>query len=356
MSTLRQFCPQCGRALELPASAVGRQAKCPACEATFQVAEPSTSLPDSTMEPKDARRSDGQSPWASQNPMDRSYQSAPPDPYAPSYSPTPVTRVENVEIVERAIEDVFGPSWSIFAERWPPLILSMLIVGVVGFVAMGIPFLLFMLLANNNGEEIAALSIIALSPILIFASMYGWVGITRVSLAVARNQPGPLAELLPPMNLVWRMLVVGMILLAIAILPLLLIGGAIGGIAFAFFGEQGMALSLLSVGGIFVLLSALAQIFIWPLPFVVCDDRSTALGSIKIAFAISMQNKLTSFLLYLISLVLSMIGSSVCYVGIIVTQPLTLLVFAVGYLLMTNQQIANPRVFQPPYPEPPRNM
>ena len=350
MSTLRQFCPQCGRALELPATAVGRQAKCPACDATFQVADPNAASPMGPAEPIDAGRVSGQTPRESQSPTDRSYQSAPPDPYAPSYSPAPVTRVENVEIVERAIEDVFGPSWSIFAERWPPLILSMLIVGMVGIMAMGIPFILFMFLANNNGDEIAALSIVALSPVLLLASMYGWVGITRVALAVARNQPSPLAELLPPMNLVWRMLLVGIILFAITTIPLLLIGGAVGGIGFAFVGEQGLALSLLVVGGVFVILGVLAQIFIWPLPLVVCDDRSTAMGSIKIAFAISMQNKLTSFLLYLISLVLSMIGSSVCYVGIIVTQPLTLLIFAVAYLLMTNQQIANPRVFQPQYP------
>ena len=37
MSTLQQACPSCNRQLELPASALGRLAKCPACEAIFTV-------------------------------------------------------------------------------------------------------------------------------------------------------------------------------------------------------------------------------------------------------------------------------------------------------------------------------
>lgn len=40
MSTVRQPCPQCQRTLELPLTAIGRMAKCPACDATFRVDDP----------------------------------------------------------------------------------------------------------------------------------------------------------------------------------------------------------------------------------------------------------------------------------------------------------------------------
>ena len=56
-----------------------------------------------------------------------------------------------------------------------------------------------------------------------------------------------------------------------------------------------------------------------------------------------MHNKLTSLLLVVIAFVLSTAGTSACYVGLIITQPLTNLMFAVAYLLMTNQVISTGR-------------
>ena len=44
---------------------------------------------------------------------------------------------------------------------------------------------------------------------------------------------------------------------------------------------------------------------------------------------------------------------TLCYVGLLVTQPLVNVMLAVAYLLMTNQPIDNPKVVRRTYPEPP---
>lgn len=84
-------------------------------------------------------------------------------------------------------------------------------------------------------------------------------------------------------------------------------------------------------------------VLMWPVSFVICDGKTGVFDSIRLAFNISMANKMTSFLLILSYMVLGMIGQMLLYVGQLATGPLSVLLMAVAYLLMTNQPISDPR-------------
>ncbi len=342
MSQLRQPCPTCGRTLELPTSAVGRLAKCPACDATFTVTGPAPIV--------DAGARPDENPRASAPGYPPSPTGAMPttSPYAPSFTPAPVVTVENIEIVQRAVEEIISPAWNIFVARWSPLVLSMLIVIVASIAVLAIPAVALIALAANDAGITLGLGIVALIPLLLIASTYAWIGLTRVAIAVARNAPEPLGHLYAPMHLVWRMILVSIVLWFATMAVLAVVGGGLGGIAFAVGGEELASIGVFFAFGILSIAGFAIQIVLWPLPFIISDDKSTAMGAIRISFAVAMQNKLTSFLLILLQMVLSMVGSSICYVGLLVTQPLTLLVFAVAYLMMTRQAIADPKAFYPP--------
>jgi hypothetical protein len=77
----------------------------------------------------------------------------------------------------------------------------------------------------------------------------------------------------------------------------------------------------------------------WAWPFIVSDGRETALGSLKLAWTLTMNQKLTSTLILLIAIFLTATGTVVCNIGHIVTGPVTLLVFALGYLHLTGQWV-----------------
>jgi hypothetical protein len=57
-------------------------------------------------------------------------------------------------------------------------------------------------------------------------------------------------------------------------------------------------------------------------------------------------------LLLVVTIVLSIAGTMFCYVGHLITTPLTMLLLAVAYLLMTNQQVSDPRIARQNYQDP----
>ncbi|EMI20740.1 putative membrane protein [Rhodopirellula maiorica SM1] len=138
----------------------------------------------------------------------------------------------------------------------------------------------------------------------------------------------------------------------IVVLVLALVGSFEGG------GVIALGLGILAVI-VAVVLMLVAQWLLWPWIFVVSDGKTSALGSLRVGYNITINNKVTSLLVVIVATVLSMAGSAACYVGHLLTMPLTMLMFAVGYLLLTNQAIDNPKdsmpVYSPPHNPPQQN-
>ncbi len=364
MSLHRQPCPACGRELELPADAIGRLAKCPACNATFRTGETAGDHNDTTPAAAPPVPPGPNPPLASddnehpfQAPISKSSETTgysggkTVNPYqATSFAEAPVTRMGEIEIVQRPIEDIVSPTLAIFTARWSPLILATLIILGVLLALIGIPFLLISVAVNAIGDAMAGLAILLLLPVLILVSCYTTVGFTRVSLAVARNEPSPLSQLLPPMNRVLRF-IGGMLVLLLGLGLVSLLGGAvIVGVALIDGAEPLVAILMILASIAGFALTLVAQWLLWPWIFVVSDGKASALESLRIGCKITLSNKLTSALVVIIATVLSMAGSAACYVGQLVTTPLTMLLFAVGYLLLTRQAIDNPKATTPYLP------
>ena len=81
---------------------------------------------------------------------------------------------------------------------------------------------------------------------------------------------------------------------------------------------------------------------VWAWIYACADNKASAMGSVRVAIAITAQNKLTSFFLVLIAIVLALLGTLMCLIGHIITGPLTIQIFAVAYLLMTGQTVSDP--------------
>lgn len=266
------------------------------------------------------------------------------NPYRPTYAHAPDDDTGTLQIVPCAIEEAFSPTLAIFAARWPPLVLAFVIVLVATIALLIFPAVVLMLIARSGGELYAAIGLLFAIPLGLIYSAYISVGLSRSALAVARNTPSPLMELLPPLSLVVRFLV-GLVVLAMALVA---IGLLFGGIVYAL-NESGSPVGISAVLGTLTMITAtglgmIGYVLLWAWVFVVSDGKGSALGSIRSALALTMHNKLTSILLVVIATVLSTAGTSACYVGLLVTQPLTNLMFAVAYLRMTNQSIDDPRL------------
>lgn len=294
MATLLETCPECSRALELPADSVGRLAKCPACEATFRIGqiEPSGSVSDGRL-----------------------------------------------QIIQVAIEDLLSPTITIFKRDWLPSVGSCLIITVAGAILIGLPAWVLSMMSGANQQLYAVIGVMLLIPYSIMLSAYALVGLCRVHLAIARGEPEPLSELLPSTEQVLRFLPSYTLLF---LLVAFVFGVGIGAVVITATAANAQLANFVGVIVAFVLMVAVTvlQWYLWAWMMAASDGKCTVLGSLKVASSITLQNKLCSFFIVIIAVVLSLVGSLTCYVGHIVTSPLTLLLFAVGYLLTTNQAVA----------------
>ena len=109
-------------------------------------------------------------------------------------------------------------------------------------------------------------------------------------------------------------------------------------------GDKGLGRIPAFLSGVAILVLAFGLAWqLWAALLVCADDKGTAFGSIRASQAIATRNRLTSFFIVLIALVLLLLGTLMGIIGNVVTAPLTMLMFAVSYLLMTGQDVADPR-------------
>lgn len=298
MSTFLQTCPDCSRSLELPAEARGRLAKCPACEATFRA---------------DLVEATDQGTLASGRP----------------------------QIIQLSIEDILSPTLAIFRVHWKPSVISCLIIAAASVVLIGIPAWVLWTLSSGGQRWVAVIGVMLMVPYSLLLGAYALVGLSRVHLAIARGEPDVLEQLKPSTDRVLRFLP-SYLLMFLAIALVFGIGISLV-LVTAVSGQPHLSklVGIVVAFAIMVVVTVL-QWYFWAWMMAASDGKCTVLGSLKVAASITMRNRLCSFFIVIIAVVLSLVGSLMCYVGHIVTSPLTLLLFAVGYLLITDQSIADP--------------
>ncbi len=356
MSIIRQSCPSCSRLLELPDTAVGKTAKCPACLTLFAVPSGTQPVKSKPLEaaPTEGASKDASNPFSKPIGGSMGYEghvfggaTPAPNPYQPSVSSdTTSVGIGELRIAARSIEEIFGVTMAIFKERWGSLVGAFLVVfctSVAMFIASSV---IGTVAQANGGQGVGAMVQMLTSLVTYPISAYLYLGLVRNALAVARNEPSPLNQLISPTQYFLRFLGGGVLLTFVFGAVIALIAGVMAAIA-AVGGGGGEALA---VGAIFLVAIVLIPLgmaawwALWSWPLVIADGKGSVTTSFRAAYAITMGNKMTSLLMLVIAMVLSIAGLLACYVGQIVTTPITTLMMAIGYLMITNQPIQDPRM------------
>lgn len=250
--------------------------------------------------------------------------------------------VPSGEIVIRKanIDDVVSASLAIFSRRWSPLIIA-------GLILFGFSFAIGMLSwgANMLGEANQWLSVevlVLLSHLVIgFASYYLTIGVMTVALGVARGKDVTASHMFVSPAVFGRVL--------LPVVALVLFGAVSQAIAMQLVGAAETFEELfasLALNAASSLLISLLLLFIWPCFYVACDGHASNLAAVALGFRIGVHNIATSLFLVVIALVLGFASLITCGLGVIVTQPVLLLLGAVAYLQMTGQPVSDPNQMQ----------
>jgi hypothetical protein len=245
-------------------------------------------------------------------------------------------------VIQRtAIDRVVSLAVEIFGVRWQPLVLGGLITFGVSFVLQMLASGATVVAAINDPITLVIVGTIA-QFIIAFISYYFNLGLMRISLEVARGQlSSPTHVFVAPS------------LLAKVALPVLLLTctSASTQLGILFIDQAGDDMAgvfiMLGLGAAVGLLNIAILFFIWPMFYLAVDNRASNFGAMRIATRIVSANLVNTFLLGLISFVLGIAGALTCGFGVIVTQPLMMLVGCVAYLLMTGQPIFDPKATAP---------
>ena len=151
----------------------------------------------------------------------------------------------------------------------------------------------------------------------------------RNSIAIVRNTPNLMAASMPTLRAIIHTLVLIVLLTVVASM-----------FRWTLFGQYFVDSSVIILTGI---CTAVTCGWLWISIFLCGDMQSSGFGSLILALRILYHNKLTTALLILISSLLTICGVVSCGILLLVTQPITQMMLATAYLMMTNQKIADPR-------------
>jgi uncharacterized membrane protein len=80
----------------------------------------------------------------------------------------------------------------------------------------------------------------------------------------------------------------------------------------------------------------------WPSYYLVLDGRASVFESFAQAYNITEGNRVTTFLLWLLSIAVIIVGLIALCVGVIFAAPLVAMLWATAYLMMSGQLSATP--------------
>ena len=310
-------CEQCGKLLRTGDETAGKRAKCPTCGTIANVpaatTEPASSGPP-TLPP------DAGSPFGGGAPASQPAASGAENPYAapgdfdPAASRQPVSHGPLGHTI-LDFSDVFAHQWAIFKIQWPMCLAGWLVVAVINFFASNILNYGGLFLGNTLGGEGLGFVLSMLGTVLgMLFNLWLFIGQTIFFLKLARGQEASIGDIFTGGPYYMTMLGAGFL-----------------AVIMFYFG-----LFLLIVPGIIIGLM-LSQFY-----FLIIDRNAGVIDSLGRSRELMVGNKLTLFLIYLVSGVLGvLLVICTCFVGILAVGPYLSLLPAVIYLRMTGQPIAS---------------
>lgn len=311
-------CTQCNAKLQVPDEAAGAQAKCPHCEAVFEIdaaGAPADGMapphvPDSSAPPVPPPADLGATtPYGDPN-LHFDSPSDPQNPYAaPSSAAAPLSQSEvakgPLELGRLDPGMCLQLAWDLFKSNIPLLLTTHLTFLVISILIQVVTDNL-----QDNGAAVAVLT--------IFGTAVNWfltIGIIKVTLDVARGKSVEYMEMFSGGPLFVRVVIVNILYGLMVMFGLL----------------------LFIVPGIY-----LAMKF-WPAQYFVIDRDMEVMDAFRAAGEFTNGNKGQSLLLSLLSAAVSIVGFLALCVGFIVAYPIITLMWSVGFMMITRQPIARPQ-------------
>jgi uncharacterized membrane protein len=180
---------------------------------------------------------------------------------------------------------------------------------------------------QQQGEERAAIATSIVAQIAAnLVQLYLGIGAVQINLKLARRQPASFGDLFGGTNLFFPVL-----------------GGAIIAYIAIFFGVL-----LCVVPAILMLLGY------WPFYYLIIDRKAGVLESFSVAYRITHENWASAFVLWVMSIGISILGCLALCIGLLFAAPLVSMMFAVAYLMMSGQLMpyGNYPAYMPAQPAP----
>jgi len=342
-------CPACGVRLKLPSVAAGREARCPACQAVFPVRPAATGgrigdVPTQPYVPAQSAAEPTSFPPQKEDPF------APPEvsgieneasrgvssnPYAPASAVwEPVKAVGDVVPTPVSIDEVANVGWRAFADNWLVLFLANLISSLASLPLVILNQVLMPVAeAAEVPEILPVLGAFTLTLVNMLISVWLTAGVLRMTIAAVRRQPVALCMVFSAFDAVPGLFGLSMLAFGssfLAVLPFML--------AVRVMGDAAPLFGFATILTVFVV-SGLVTLRLWPVPLLVIDRRRGVLGSLTTAWAVTRSNRLTSFLMWLLTMGLAFLGYMLCCFGILLTLPLSYTIIASGFLLMCGEPV-----------------
>lgn len=313
-------CAKCGKLLRVADDAAGRQAQCPNCSSlTVVPAAPSVFAPP------------------------------PPAPVSvnPYLSPgADVPRIDTSaapkgDIVPTVIDfgELISASWEQFQKLWLLAIVAFVIMFVAQMgVSFAISFARGVVSALLRSRELdLVLVIVTQLASLLIQTLFTLVQ-TRAYLKAVRRGQFDLQDLFAPGPFLLRAIGAQLI---VAIAAAVLVGFPVGlgaGLGFAA-GQRDEGLVIGLIGGGVIGTLALFYMFLVYGQYLYClvDQDLGVFDSFRASAKITVGNRLTLFLMFLVSFVIQLVGVLACCVGVLATSAFLFVTMTVTYLMMSGQ-------------------
>jgi hypothetical protein len=335
-------CNQCGQLLRVPDNSAGKSARCPKCQSLMTVPGEAVAIAPlaSSAVGAPASSSFGEQPLAAgggaggggipPSPPANPFGDLAGNPYGdaaatglnPYASPsasvfsTAPMPMGTVPIQPRPVpaDAVFNYAWEVWKRNLGLLIGVTVTVGLINY-AVALPFSGMQAVFQRNQDAQSAVAVALFGQLVNYlVQCYLGIGQVHIALKLARWQRAQFSDLFGGMP---------------QFLPVLggmIIATIVGGLGFL----------LLIVPGVLLALT------FWPFYYLLVDRRAGVIESFSVARTITAGNWGTSFVLWLMTFGVMLVGCAALCVGLIAAMPLVSVMWATAYLMMSGQIPTHP--------------
>ena len=285
-------CTQCNKQLKVPDESAGAKARCPQCQTVIEIPSAASAMAAAAAPSFAQPQSDSVNPYSA-----------------------PSAGIEAKSLKQAGQPTAVGPgevieyAWNVWKQNLGILVgVTAIVLGVsIGFSVL--QQLLVPLLAQQMSFEMIQLLVMGIGLIGNVINIFLGIGQTQIVLKVIRGQHADFAELFGGSSLFLR------------VLGASIVAGMVVMVGFIALIIPGILLCLL----------------FWPFYYLIVDHKAKAMESFSMAYPIGKLNVGTTFVLWLASIGIYIVGVLVLCVGVFFAMPLISTMYCTAYLMMSGQ-------------------